>query len=127
MILAMTKILGFDPSGSSDNSRSPSTFLSLSMPFLRSKNSAGAVAEKKTLSQVRLQLELSFQDVETPVAERLRHKIRAAREVKELWMLRSDVHQLVSRQQSQQEAAQRINALLPYFEGWIPAKSLSRI
>jgi hypothetical protein len=49
------------------------------------------------------------------------------REVKELWMLRSDVHQLISRQLSQQEAAKRINDLMPCFEGWIPSRSLVKI
>lgn len=97
------------------------------MPFMRSKAQAAAAKNKASLSEVKLRLELSFQDVETPEAERLRHKIRGAREVKELWMLRSDIHQLISRQASQQEAAQRINAVLPYFEHWMPAKLLVKI
>lgn len=80
-----------------------------------------------SLSNVKLKLELSFQDVESSEADRLRQKVRGAREVKELWMLRSDAHQLISRQISQQEAAVRINALLPCFEQWIPKNSLVKI
>ncbi len=124
MILTMTKALGFEPSG---NSRSASKSFSLSMPFLRSKVSREADDKKMTISQVKLNVELSFQDVDGPDAERLRYKVRATREVRELWMLRSDIHQVISRHQSQSEAVQRINALLPYFAGWMPAKSLVKI
>lgn len=124
MILAMTKSLGFEISA---NSQSPSKSFSLSMPFRRSQQHRDAQAQKMTASQVKLQLELSFQDVDGAEAERLRYKVRAAREVRELWMLRSDVHQLISRQFSQHEAARRINALLPCFTGWLPSKTLTAI
>jgi hypothetical protein len=124
VILAMTKSLGFEPSG---NSRGSSKAFSISLSFRRSKSAADAPSQKASLSQIKLKLELSFQDVNSQDAERLRYKIRGSREVKELWMLRSDVHQLISRQISQQEAAVRINALLPLFSGWMPTKSLVKI
>jgi hypothetical protein len=119
----MTKSLGFEPSG---NSRSASKSFSLSMPFMRSRSSEEAKS-KMTLSQVKLKVELCFQDVDGQEADRMRFKVRGAREVKDLWMLRSDIHQLISRRLSQQEAAERINALLPCFEGWIPKLSLAKI
>lgn len=124
MILSMSNTRDFEPSG---NSRSASKSFSISIPFLRSKAQADAVKNKASLSEVKLRLELSFQDIESAQADRLRHKIRATREVKELWMLRSDAHQLISRQMGQQEAAKRINALLTCFAQWMPEKSLVKI
>jgi ERCC4-type nuclease len=122
--LAMSKIVGFEPSG---NSRSASKSFSISMSFMRSKSRIEAEKKKMSLSEVKLKVELSFQDVESVDADRLRHKVRAAREVKDLWMLRSDAHQMISRQISQHVAAERINALLPCFEHWMPASSLVKI
>lgn len=124
MILAMTRSSDFEASGHSPASIKS---FSLSLPFRRSQERREEQAKKMSLSQVKLQMELCFQDVEGTDADRLRYKIRAVREVKDLWMLRSDVHQLISRQINQQEAAQRINALLPCFAGWIPKHSLVAI
>jgi hypothetical protein len=119
----MTKSLGFEPSG---NSRSASKSFSFSMPFLRSKGAEEAKS-KVTLSKVKLSVELCFQDVHGQEADRMRFKVRSARDVKELWMLRSDIYQLISHHGSQRLAAERINALLPCFEGWIPAHALAKI
>jgi hypothetical protein len=124
VLSAMTKSLGFEPSG---NSRSHSKSFSFSLPFMRSKDSAREPSKKLSLSQIKLQMELTFQDVNGSDAERLRYKLRSAREAKELWLLRSDVHQLISQQVNQKEAAERINALLPCFEGWLPKQSLAKI
>lgn len=124
MVLMMDNPRDFEPSG---NSRSASKSFSISIPFLRSKAQAEAAKNKASVSEVKLQCELSFQDIESPAADRLRHKIRGTREVKELWMLRSDAHQLISQQISQRVAAARINALLPCFEHWMPAKALVKI
>ena len=124
MIFAMSKALGFEPSG---NKRSPSKSFSISLPFGRSRAKAEAEKNKMTLSNIKLKVELCFQDVDSPEAERLRYKIRSTREVQDLWMLRSDIHQLIARHISQQEAAKRINALLPCFEHWLPAQSLVKI
>ena len=124
MILAMIRSSDFERSG---NSRSVSKSFSFSMPFSRSRALAEAEKNKMSLSDIKLKVELCFQDVNDENAERLRYKIRSTREVKDLWMLRSDIHQLISRQISQQEAAKRINALLPCFEHWIPAQALVKI
>jgi ERCC4-type nuclease len=124
VILAMSKALGFEPSG---NSRGNSKSFSISLSFSRSRAKAEAEKNKMTLSNIKLKVELCFQDVDNKDAERLRYKIRSTREVKDLWMLRSDIHQLISRHISQQEAAKRINELLPCFEHWIPEKSLVKI
>ena len=99
----------------------------MSLPFSRSKANAQEPKNKMSVSAVKLKVELCFQDIESQEATRLRYKIRSTREVKELWMQRSDIHQLISRHISQQEAATRINALLPCFEHWIPKHALIKI
>jgi hypothetical protein len=124
MILAMSKAHGFEPTGSDHE---PPRSFSLSLPFRLSSNREAKKPERMSLSQIKLQLELAMQDLAGTTVDLLRFKIRNAREVQALWLLRSDVHQIISMRQSQQEAAQRINALLPCFEGWIPSKSLVRI
>ena len=80
-----------------------------------------------SVSQVKLKFELAIQDLQGKEVERLRYKIRGMREVRELWMLRSDVHELISKQQDQKVAAKAINDLLPCFEGWMPAQQLAKI
>lgn len=124
MIFAMTQPVGFESSG---NSRGHSKSFSFSLPRRSSKSSPDTHKPKMSVSQVKLQLELSFQDMQSHEADHLRHRIRSAREVKDVWMLRSDVHQLISRQISQHVAAERINALLHCFEQWLPEKTLLRI
>ncbi len=122
MLLAMSRASDFDSSSKSkDSSRS----FSLSLPFRFSKNKAEA--QKATLSQVKLRVELSIQDLEGQDAERLRCKIRGTREVSDLWMMRSDIYQLISKRQNQTEAAERVNSLLPMFVGWIPKHQMTQI
>lgn len=42
-------------------------------------------------------------------------------------MLRNDAYQLISHQHSQNVAAERINALIAVFEGWVEPRQLVRI
>ena len=56
--------------------------------------------------------------------ERARLRLQQARSAQELWMARSEVFQLVASQHCQSQAAARINALLPAFEGWLPPRML---
>ena len=60
-------------------------------------------------------------------AQRMTHKINMARTPAELWLLRSDLHQCISQVHSHGVAAERINALIPAFEGRLPATKLRRI
>jgi hypothetical protein len=124
MILTMNKLFGFENSG---NSRDASKPFGFSISFGRSKQPGEETPKKMTLSQIKLSVELCIQDLQGQEVERLRHKIRAVRDVRELWMLRSDVHQVIAKQVGQQVAAQSINSLIPCFVGWMPAKQLSKI
>ncbi len=83
--------------------------------------------KRMPVSEVKLKFELAIQDSQGKDAERLRYKIRGVRQVSELWLLRSDMYELISKRQSQQAAADAINALLPCFEAWLPAHQLSKI
>ncbi len=59
--------------------------------------------------------------------QRLSLKIGQAQSPQDLWLLRNDVYQVVSQRHNQSVAAERINALIVYFQGWVDAKQLVRI
>ncbi len=89
--------------------------------------SAKPQVKRMTVAEAKLKFELAIQDLQGKEVERLRYKIRGVREVSDLWLLRSDIHQLIAKGQDQQKAAEAINALLPCFEGWMPAHQLIKI
>lgn len=76
------------------------------------------------LEAIRCQLERSIVDCMSPSACRLRRHIVRASTPQELWLLRNDAYQLISQQHDQSTAANRINALLPYFEGHLTPRQL---
>jgi hypothetical protein len=61
------------------------------------------------------------------MCERLHWRIDAACTAQHLWLLRGEIFQLVSREFCQQEAARRINALLPAFSSRLPERMLTRV
>ena len=83
--------------------------------------------DRLTLAQIRQQLYGALHDCKGMDAQRVIYKINLAGTPGDLWLLRSDLHQCISRTHDQAEAARRINALLETFCGWIPAIQLSRI
>jgi len=66
-------------------------------------------------------------DCDSATAQRLRHKIGQTQTPQDLWLLRNDTYQIVSQRHNQTVAAERINALIVCFQGWIDAKQLVRI
>lgn len=86
-----------------------------------------AFAIKMPLTEIRQHLRAVLADCTTMEAQRLQFKVQAAMSAHELWMLRSDLYECVARHHSQSEAARRINALLPCFDGWLPSRQLVRI
>ncbi len=86
-----------------------------------------AFAIKMPLTEIRHRLRSVLADCTALDAQRLQFKVQAAMSAQELWMLRSDLYECVARHHSQSEAAQRINALLPCFDGWLPSRQLVRI
>lgn len=84
-------------------------------------------ATLKDLAGIRNHLLQAIDDCLDQPALRLRTKIESARTPQELWMLRNDAFQLISQQHNQSVAAERINALIQFFEGWLEPKQLVRI
>jgi hypothetical protein len=66
-------------------------------------------------------------DCDSATAQRLRHKIGQTQTPQDLWLLRNDAYQIVSQRHNQTVAAERINALIVHFQGWIDAKQLVKI
>jgi hypothetical protein len=114
--------------GPADEKSGYSSFFGISLPFRRSSHAPAAPAPSRmSVSQIKLQAELCFQDVDGIQSDRLRLKIRCAMEVRDLWLLRSDILQLLAQHFNQAEASKRINSLLPCFEGWLPERQLVKI
>jgi len=81
----------------------------------------------KDLQAIRVALLRCIEDCDSVPARRLSHKIIHAQSVQELWLLRNDAYQLISQQTSQTVAAERINELISFFEGWVEPRQLVRI
>ena len=81
----------------------------------------------KDLQSIQTALLQCITDCDKVPAQRLRHKIEQAKSAQELWLLRNDAYQLISQQTSQAVAAERINALITHFDGWLEPRQLVRI
>ncbi len=81
----------------------------------------------KDLLAIRQALLDCLSDCDGTTAQRLRHKIDQARTPQDLWLLRNDAYQIISQRHNQTVAAERINAQIECFQGWIDAKQLVRI
>ena len=91
-------------------------------------SSSNQLAQKRRdIEPLRNSLHEDMHDCTDIRAQRMTYKINMARTPSELWLLRSDLHQCISQVHSQGVAAERINALIPAFESWLPATKLRRI
>lgn len=90
---------------------------------------AGELAEpdEVDMHEVRAAVLATLKDCGGAACERMRWRLQAAQSPQDLWLLRSEIFQMVSAQHCQAEAASRINALLPAFERYLPARMLTRI
>lgn len=79
------------------------------------------------LAQLRASLHAALHDCTDMQAQRMIYKINVAQTAAELWQLRSDLYQCISQVHSQAVAAERVNALIPAFEGLLPARQITRI
>lgn len=91
------------------------------------RHQARKPASLKDLASIRSALLLSLEDCASLGAERLRTKVTHAKTPQELWMLRNDAYQLISQQHNQSIAAERINDMIRFFEGWLDPKQIVRI
>jgi hypothetical protein len=110
----------------------------LSVPFSSTHSGGGDSAAPGTdplpahkgklpIDQIKKRMELALHDVTGTHVDGMRYKIRSARSAHELWMLRSDMHQVIAVLHNQSEAARRINSLLPCFSQWIGPRQLTAI
>lgn len=106
MIATLARMLGIQPNA---------------QPPLRSAPSL------KNLLAIRQAMLTCIGDCDTTASSRLRHKIGHTQTPQELWMLRNDAYQLIAQRHNQTVAAERINALIEHFEGWVDPKQLVRI
>ena len=81
----------------------------------------------KELLAIRQALLDCVTDCDSLVAQRLRSKICQTQKPQDLWLLRNDAYQIISQRHNQTVAAERINALMAAFQGWVDAKQLARI
>ncbi len=84
-------------------------------------------AHLKDVMAIRAQLLHTIEDCSGVAALRLRRQIERARTPQELWLLRNDAFQLIAQRHDQRTAAQRIDALVKTFDGWLDPKQLARI
>lgn len=78
----------------------------------------------RPIEQIRSGLEAALHDCSGIRTQRMNYRIKAARTPADLWLLRSDLHQCIAQAHSQAVAAERINHLIPFFAGWVPARQL---
>ena len=79
------------------------------------------------LEHIRHTFHQALHDCKNMGAQRLIYKINVAPTPSDLWLLRDDVYQCITQTHSQGEAAERINALIPAFNGWLSASQLKLI
>jgi len=96
--------------------------------FMRRGHSPSHLSTRLTdLQSVRNALLQAVHDCSGLPAQHLQLKIRSARTHHDLWMLRSDAYRLIALNHCQSIANQRIDGLLPLFEGWVAPQELSRV
>jgi hypothetical protein len=82
---------------------------------------------QESVGELRQRTLALLDDCSGAACERLRQRLQAARCANDLWLARSEIFQQVACQHCEQQAASRINDLLPAFEGWVPQKLLMPI
>jgi len=94
---------------------------------MRPPAAAPDTTDRVPLEQIRHQMHQTLHDCKSADAQRIIFRINTALTPADLWLLRSDLYQCISRARDQTEAARRINALLGTFNGWLPAAQLTPI
>src|SRR3569832_2041702 len=79
--------------------------------------STGSLAE---LGNLRQRVVAARHDCHSPAADRLRLRLIRSHTADELWLARCDVCQLIANEHCEGTAVQRINELVPAFDGWLP-------
>lgn len=81
----------------------------------------------KDLAAIRSALKNSFADCLGESAHRLRLRIETARTPQELWLLRNDAYQIIAHRHDQAVATERINGLIPTFQGYMDPRQVGPV
>ncbi|MEZ5645713.1 MAG: hypothetical protein R3E99_11240 [Burkholderiaceae bacterium] len=84
-------------------------------------------ASLKDLASIRRALIGSFDDCEGESAQRLCQRIETARTPQELWLLRNDAYQIIAQRHDQAVATERINGLIPTFQGCMDPRQIGPV
>jgi hypothetical protein len=95
--------------------------------WLSSQSGELAEPDGMELNDVRAAVLATLRDCDGAACERMRWRLQAAQTAQDMWLLRSEIFQMVSAQHCQAVAASRINALLPAFEQHLPTRMLTKI
>ena len=76
---------------------------------------------------VRQQLLAVLDDCHGFECDRLRWRVHTAERPQELWLLRDAVFQAIASEHCPQQAAERINQLVPAFQSVLPERMLTRV
>ena len=83
--------------------------------------------ERAPMSLLRREMTLVVTDCPPEIRAKMLRGIVRANNGTDLWMLRSEIFQVVAQTHGQAEARRRINELLPLFDQWVPARQLIAI
>ncbi len=72
------------------------------------------------LAHIRSQMGLQVLDCERGAARRARAQLEASASAQQLWLLRSEIFQVVTHRFGQSEAERRVATLTPLFDGLLP-------
>ena len=85
---------------------------------------AAQASHLRDLENVRQCALKALDGCDCPISRRVRYQVRNAATVEKLWLLRTDIYQVLASDYCQFEAMKRINVLMPSFEGLLPARLL---
>lgn len=87
----------------------------------------GMPRSRVALSELKREMLCAVADCDDVRAERLKYAINNSLNPHELWIMRSSIYLCVAQLHNESVANQRVNALLPFFRGWVPARQLAEI
>jgi len=83
-----------------------------------------SVAGPRELDALRRRMLLAIADCQSEDCDRLRARVLRVRSAQDLWLARVELFHIVAHQHCESRASERIAALVPEFERWLPARLL---
>ena len=79
-------------------------------------------ADPHELDTLRRRMLLALADCQSAPCDRLRMRLLFVRTAQDLWLARVELFHLISQQHCESLASERLDALVPEFERWLPAR-----